>query len=96
MEYTVCMPMPCVRKRKSRRRKNSRLQQTARFRLTRLSAWPMIETCITFGVRVMFLIVILFIAAYICLLAGICIAFANSKCSCDTDEYGNDRPNRQR
>lgn len=40
---------------------------------------------------------ILFALAYAFLIIAVSRAFANSKCSCDTDEYGNDGgPNCQR
>jgi hypothetical protein len=90
--------VPNLRKRTRRRRKNSRVQQTARIYLTRVSTSRTIETCITIGARTLFTITVLFVLAYICLIGAICITLKRGTQSLEQDypltdpPNGNDRP----
>jgi hypothetical protein len=90
--------VPNLRKRTKRRRKNSRVQQATRFYLTRLSASPKIETCITIGVYVLLTIVVLSVLAYVCLIAAVCVTLKRGTQAIEqyyplTDPpNGNDRP----
>lgn len=96
--YTVCMPVLRMRKRKTRRRRHTQMEQAARFHLTRLSGSPYIETCITIGVRVLLTIIVLSVLAYVCLIAAVCVTLKRGTQQLEQDypltdpPNGNDRP----
>jgi hypothetical protein len=71
IRYTARMPMRKMRKRAKRRRKNPRVQPPVWVRLTLMSVENKIETCITIGVRILFITVVLFAFAYVCLIAAL-------------------------
>lgn len=54
--------------------------------LTQVSTSASIETCITIRVRILLTIVVLSILAYSLLIAALCAAFHEVKCSCDHGE----------